>query len=110
MRQGEIWQAEPDPAKGKEQKGLRPVIVISGNAMNANSGLCIVCPLSSKIKHFPGCVVLKKDTKNGLKHDSEILSFQVSVLSAERLHKRLGTTDHQTLQNVISGLNEVLTY
>jgi mRNA interferase MazF len=54
MKQREIWLADLNPVKGSEQYGVRPVIVISGNAMNDNLGIYIVCPLTRKLKTTPG--------------------------------------------------------
>ena len=42
---GEIWQVNLDPSSGKEQRGMRPVLVVTGAAVNA-SGLCLICPIS----------------------------------------------------------------
>ncbi|HBB93598.1 MAG TPA: transcription elongation factor GreAB, partial [Bacteroidales bacterium] len=39
MRQGEIWMADLNPVHGSEQQGIRPVVIISGNAMNDNLGV-----------------------------------------------------------------------
>ena len=36
MLQKEIYLADLEPTKGKEQKGKRPVVLISGNTMNEN--------------------------------------------------------------------------
>lgn len=42
---GEIWQVNLDPSSGKEQRGMRPVLVVTSAAVNA-SGLCLICPIS----------------------------------------------------------------
>ena len=42
---GEIWQVSLDPSAGKEQRGMRPVLVVTSAAVNA-SGLCLICPIS----------------------------------------------------------------
>ena len=34
MKQCEIWYADLNPVKGSEQKGHRPVVIISGNMLN----------------------------------------------------------------------------
>ena len=52
MLQKDIYWANLDPIKGKEQKGKRPVVIISGNTMNKNLGIFIICPISSKIKDY----------------------------------------------------------
>jgi mRNA interferase MazF len=44
----EIWEVNLDPAKGREQKGVRPCLVISTDALNqSNFGTVIVCPLTT---------------------------------------------------------------
>ncbi len=63
MKQRDIWFADLNPTKGSEQSGIRPVAIISGDTMNDNSGLCLICPLSSKIKRYPATVFLPKHLK-----------------------------------------------
>jgi mRNA interferase MazF len=85
MKQREIWMADLNPVKGSEQKGIRPVVIISGNAMNDNLCICIVCPMSFRIKNYAGCLIVKKDSLNGLDMDSEIITFRVRTVSGDRL-------------------------
>ncbi len=110
MKQREIWFANLNPTKGREQRGIRPVVIISGNAMNDHMDICIVCPLTSKIKNYAGCVLLKKDKLNGLKEDSEIISFQIRTIAKERLVRKLGEITSEQLKNLKMGLIEVLHY
>ena len=51
MKQGEIWFTELNPIKGSEQAGFRPVVIISGNALNDFTQVLICCPLTTKIKN-----------------------------------------------------------
>ena len=44
MLQKDIYWANLNPTKGNEQKGERPVVIISGNTMNKNLGIFIICP------------------------------------------------------------------
>jgi mRNA interferase MazF len=110
MKQREIWLADLNPVKGSEQKGIRPVVILSGNSMNDNLGTCVVCPLSSKIKNYAGCLVVKKDAMNGLDHDSEIITFQVRTIPNGRLISRIGEISKNQLEILKRGLLEVLTY
>lgn len=110
MKQREIWYANLNPTKGREQHGIRPVVIVSGNAMNDHMDICIVCPVTSKIKHYAGCVLLKKDKTNGLKEDSEIITFQIRTIAKERLTKKVGEITGEQLKNLKLGLIEVLHY
>jgi mRNA interferase ChpB len=44
-KRGEIWQADLNPTAGKEQQGVRPVLVMSKQEFN-RSGLTLVCPIT----------------------------------------------------------------
>ena len=110
MKQRDIWMADLNPVKGSEQQGIRPVVIVSGNAMNDNLGICIVCPLSSKIKNNAGDIVLTKDKINGLEQDFEVITFQIRTISKERLNRKLGELTKEQLETVKKGLSEILTY
>jgi mRNA-degrading endonuclease toxin of MazEF toxin-antitoxin module len=47
MRRGEIWVVGLDPAEGHEQKGRRPVLVISPDAFNQVTRVPVVLPITS---------------------------------------------------------------
>lgn len=110
MKQGEIWMANLDPTIDSEQKGARPVVIISGNAMNDNLGLVIVCPVSSKIKNFIGDIILEPSIENGLIYKSEILIFQVRTISKNRLISKTGHLSDSELYQIIFNLNKILKY
>ena len=110
MKQRDIWIVDLNPIKGSEQQGVRPVVVVSGNAMNGNLGICIVCPLSTKIKEYAGCLVLSKDSLNGLDKDSEVITFQIRTNSGERFIRKIGEINIVQLEVIKKGLNEILTY
>jgi mRNA interferase ChpB len=42
---GEIWHVNLNPVAGKEQRGLRPVLVVSDKEFN-RSGLMLICPVT----------------------------------------------------------------
>lgn len=110
MRQGEIWYADLDPTKGSEQSGRRPVIIISGGALNETLPILIVVPVSSKIKSYPTCVLIKSGRVSGLKKDSEATPFQVRAITKKRLTKRLGRVSGDELRDIIKGLFLTLTH
>lgn len=49
---GDICWASLDPTLGHEQKGRRPVLVLSPIKYNQLSELVLICPLTSKIKGY----------------------------------------------------------
>lgn len=110
MKQREIWLADLNPVKGKEQKGMRPVVVISGNAMNDHLDIIIACPLTSNVKKFAGCIVLEPDEMNQLDKQSEILTFQIRTITKARLIKKIGKISELQLATIKDGLMDILTY
>ena len=42
---GEIWLVNLDPTVGREQQGMRPVLVVSEKGLNS-LGLSVVCPVT----------------------------------------------------------------
>ena len=47
MKRGEIWLVSLDPASGHEQKGRRPVLVVSPEAFNRVTKVPIILPITS---------------------------------------------------------------
>ena len=46
-QRGEIWLVDLNPTKGREQSGVRPVLIISDNNFNSGSSeLTIVLPIT----------------------------------------------------------------
>ena len=110
MLQKEIYLADLNPVKGKEQKGKRPVVIVSGNTMNENFDVCIICPISSKIKSYTGSVKLEKNDINKLDENSEIITFQIRTIAKERMIKKIGEITDEQLKEVFYSLNEVFYY
>ena len=110
MKQGEIWEANLNPTKGREQAGIRPIVILSGNVLNDHLDIVICCPLTSKIKNYQGNVILKKSKLNGLKLKSEILTFHIRSLSKSRLEKKLGNISEEELEEIKCTLNDILKY
>ena len=47
MKRGEIWLVGLDPSEGHEQKGRRPVLIVSPEAFNRLTGVPVVLPVAS---------------------------------------------------------------
>lgn len=47
MKRGEIWLVGLDPAEGHEQKGRRPVLIVSPEAFNRVTKVPVVVPVTS---------------------------------------------------------------
>ena len=60
---GEIWHVNLNPVAGKEQQGLRPVLVVSDKEFN-RSGSVLICPVTQggKQARFAGFAVSLMNT------------------------------------------------
>ena len=47
MKRGEIWLVSLDPTEGHEQRGSRPVVVVSPEQFNRVTGVPVVLPVTS---------------------------------------------------------------
>ncbi len=68
-----------NPAKGHEQKGRRPALVVSNNNYNKKTGLFLACPITKNKKGYPFEVELGEGKINGV-----VLSDQVKCLDWQK--------------------------
>ena len=47
---GEIWLADLDPIRGSEQAGLRPVLVLQNDVINAHTNTYVAIPLTTNLR------------------------------------------------------------
>jgi mRNA interferase MazF len=104
---GDIRWADLDPARGKEQAGLRPVLVLSQEVFNDRSGTVIAVALTSQPQRagFPLSLELES---SGLPKRSWVKISQIRTLAVERIGKRLTSASPEELAKVIEGLNEIV--
>ena len=82
---GEIWMINLNHAKGREQSGIRPALIISDDFFNNSAAeLVIVLPITSKKKGIPLHVQLSSK-ETGLKVESFVKCEDVRSISKERL-------------------------
>ena len=110
MKQGEIWYADLNPVRGSEQKGHRPVVIISVNLLNTYLQVVIACPITTKIKGYKGNIILEPDDKNRLAEKSEIMIFHIRSISKERLIRKIGDITVENLEEIKHGLDDILRY
>jgi mRNA interferase MazF len=104
---GEIYWADLNPVKGKEQAGYRPVLIISQDIFNEKSGTVIALAITSKEPKAGFPLTLKLKTVE-LPKPSWVKISQIRTLSTERLEQMLGTVDPGELEDVIEGLVDII--
>jgi mRNA interferase MazF len=76
---GDLIWTDFDPSKGREQAGRRPALVVSPAAFTENTGLAVVCPITSRVRPFPTSIVLPR----GLPITGEILTSHIRSIDTE---------------------------
>ena len=104
---GEIRWADLNPVKGKEQAGLRPVVILSHDVFNERSGTVIAVAVTSRPQHAGFPLTLKLESKS-LPKKSWVKISQIRTLSTERIGKKIGTAAPEELDQIIVGLDEII--
>ena len=104
---GDIIWAELDPARGPEQAGRRPVVVISQDVFNERSGTVIALAITGQPQRagFPLSLEL---ASRDLPKRSWVKISQIRTLATQRLGARVGRVSPEELDRIIEGLNEIV--
>ena len=99
-RRGDVWFADLSPTRGHEQRGTRPVLVLSVDSFNSGPAeLVTVLPVTSTVRPIPSHVEVQAP-EGGLESRSAILADQVRTIARERLVRRSGAVSGTTLRRV----------
>jgi mRNA interferase MazF len=110
MKQGEVWLVNLDPTVGAEIQKTRPAIIINDDHLG-KLPLKIIAPLTDwkeKYTIAPWMVKVQPNRSNNLSKDSSIYCFQIRSVAEERLVKRLGFVNIETMLEVRKALAIVL--
>jgi len=108
VKRGDVYIANLVPRSGSEQKGKRPVIIVSHDGFNQtlNWRSIIVVPVSTsevQSKRGPTAIWLPKGA-GGLKKASVALCHQVTTVDRSKLAQRLEPLPKDSLRQVDAGL------
>ncbi len=87
MNRGDVFDARLNPTEGSEQAGVRPVIIVSRDAINQHSPVIVVVPLTKTAnvtRSYPNNVAIPKSLA-GLSFDFVALTGQVRAIAKTRL-------------------------
>jgi mRNA interferase MazF len=104
---GEVRWADLNPVRGREQAGLRPVLILSQDIFNERSGTVIAMALTSQPQKAGFPLTLELETKQ-LPKRSWVKISQIRTLAVERLGNRLGRVTPEELALVLEGLEEII--
>lgn len=100
-----IFFVNLNPIQGSEQKGQRPVLVVSNEAVNKNLPICTVIPFSSykrKDKVYPTELFIDK-INTGLSKDSILMIQQIRTIDQSRIAgTKVGEIKDEKIKNEIN--------
>ncbi len=82
---------------GREQGGIRPVVVVSHHRYAVIPGLFLAVPLTSRDRGLAHHVEVPADNGTGLKQASFAMTEQVRAMSDQRAGRQLGRVSSETL-------------
>ena len=110
IERGDVLRANLNPPEGSEQDGIRPVVVISRDAINRSSPVVVIVPLTeaaNKTRTYPSHVRFKAGTA-GLTLDSIAICEQVRAISKSRLKSLLGKLNRAEMASIEAALKITL--
>jgi len=103
INQYEVWLINLDPTVGHEIKKTRPCLIISPNEMNQNIDTFIISPMTTKSHNYPTRIDLTFDGKKGW-----IMLDQIRAIDKQRLVKKIGKIEKETILKVKNIIKEML--
>lgn len=105
VKKWDVFFLNLDPIKGSEQRGTRPVLVISNDAVNTYLPVFTCIPFSSVkpgARIYPTEVLLTA-RESGLPKDSVLMIQQIRTVSKERIAgDRVGTISDASIRERIN--------
>ena len=92
-RRGDIWRVDFNPARGREQAGVRPALVVQSDIINQTGfGTVVVLAVSktTEVKRRGILNVELRKGEGGLRLDSVVKCHQIYTIDRSRLIRRFG--------------------
>ncbi|WP_218081265.1 type II toxin-antitoxin system PemK/MazF family toxin [Anthocerotibacter panamensis] len=109
---GEIWQVDLDPTLGSEIQKIRPVVVISSDAIG-RLPIKLVAPITGWNAKFSGNIWhirLVPDTLNNLTKESAVDTLQLRGLDIIRFKSKIGQLTVDTMEEIITAIAAVIEF
>lgn len=103
INQYDVFLISLDPAIGHEIKKSRPCVIISPEEMNEYVSTIIIAPMTTQSYSYPTRISVSFGGKHGW-----IVLDQIRTVDKKRLIRKLGTIDHNTINNIKLTIKEML--
>lgn len=109
-RRGDVVLVALDPVVGSEQVKVRPCVLVSNDAAHAairigGRGVVVAVPLTTNVTRiFPVQVFIEPSSMNGVTRPSKAQAEQIRAISPERIVRKLGAVDRETMAAIDEAL------
>ena len=101
---GDLVHLSFQPSAGREQTGPRYALVLSPRSYNRPAGLCVCCPITSKVKGYPFEVPIKSQHVDGVVLSDHVRSVDYRERGASFVEK----APRQTVDAVVGFVLELV--
>jgi mRNA interferase MazF len=112
LKRGDLYWAQLEPRSGSEQRGRRPVIILSHDGFNETpswkSIIVVPCTTSETQRRRGPTVVILPQGTGGLKEDCVAICHQITTLDRSKLTQRLGSLPEAALREVEAGIRAAI--
>ena len=105
-KRGELYWLDWYPARGSEQAGRRPGLVVSNDLGNRFAAIVIVAALTSQTPRrlYPVHVRVPTTAQTGLARESTVMCEQLMTVSKDRLLRYIGALPADLMAQVDAAL------
>lgn len=100
VRRGDVFMVDFNPARGNEQAGFRPAVVIQNDTGNRYSLTTIVATVTTMMHKIYPFLVHLDEGEEGLEKESVVNLAQILTVDKSRLVKKLGSLSAEKMERV----------
>lgn len=104
LTRGDVWLVNLDPTVGSEIRKTRPCVIVSPDEIHNNVRTVVIVPLTSGSRPAPARIETEFQGVPGL-----IMLEHIRSVDRQRLVKKFGALDENTLARVLKTLQQLFT-
>jgi mRNA interferase MazF len=108
VKRGSVFLVDFNPARGSEQAGFRPAIVIQNDLGNETSPTTIVAAITTASQKTYPFMVQLDEGEGGLERASAVNLAQILTIDKTRLRKKTGVLSRDRMKDVDIALKRSL--
>ena len=101
---GELYFVDLEPTQGHEMKKTRRCVVVSNNAINFNSPVIIICPVTDSYGKSSPVHIQIPETEGGLTKKRIAHCGQIRAIDQSRLGRKSGELSDETMEAITKGV------